>query len=145
MLCSRKINDEINFLEGMHTNAMFIAVMIFIIGLQCFVMFGYKISDQIALAFSVHMLGLTSGQWLLSVLVGLVTFPINFGLKFVPDTWCIVLGEEPEGDVEAADKEYQKLLNIASKYKSSKVRENSNSKKLGNYIDNKQGDSFKMK
>jgi len=52
------------------------------------------------------MLGLTSGQWLLSVLVGLVTFPINFGLKFVPDTWCIVLGEEPEGDVEAADKEY---------------------------------------
>jgi len=33
MLCARKINDELNFLDGMHTNAMFIGVMIFIIGL----------------------------------------------------------------------------------------------------------------
>jgi len=33
MLCARKINDEWNFMEGIHTNGMFIAVIIFIIGL----------------------------------------------------------------------------------------------------------------
>lgn len=38
MLCSRKINDELNFLEGMHTNAMFLGVVVFIVGLQVFVM-----------------------------------------------------------------------------------------------------------
>jgi Ca2+ transporting ATPase len=38
MLCARKINDEINFLDGMHTNCMFIAVIAFIVGLQVFVM-----------------------------------------------------------------------------------------------------------
>jgi len=142
MLCSRKINDELNFMDGMHTNCMFIGVMIFIVGLQCFVMFGYLINEQIALAFSVHMLGLTSGQWLLSVLVGLVTFPINFGLKFVPDDWCMILGDEPEGDKLTAKNEYDELLRIASKYK---FRENSNSKKMGRFVQNKEGDSFKGK
>jgi len=33
MLCARKINDEINFMKGMETNAMFIAVILFIVGL----------------------------------------------------------------------------------------------------------------
>merc|ERR1719238_488173 len=48
MLCARKINDEWNFLEGVHTNPMFIMVMIFIVGLQCFVMFSYKIDTKIS-------------------------------------------------------------------------------------------------
>jgi hypothetical protein len=38
MLCARKINDELNFMEGMHTNFMFIGVIVFIVGLQVFVM-----------------------------------------------------------------------------------------------------------
>lgn len=33
MLCARKINDEINFMEGISTNAMFICVLAFIAGL----------------------------------------------------------------------------------------------------------------
>jgi len=61
MLCARKINDEINFLEGMHTNMMFIAVMIFIIGLQVFVMTAWTYEEKIAQAFSVHLRGLTGG------------------------------------------------------------------------------------
>jgi len=61
MLCARKINDEINFLEGIHTNAMFIAVLIFIIGLQVFVMTAYHYETKISLAFSTHKLGLTEG------------------------------------------------------------------------------------
>jgi hypothetical protein len=98
------------------------------------------IDDKISLAFSVHLLGLTTEQWLISVLVGLVTFPINFGLKFVPDEWCIIMGDEPTEDKAKANEEYQELLRIAKKYK---FRENSNSKKLGSYINNKQVDSFK--
>jgi hypothetical protein len=72
--------------------------------------------------------------------MGLVTFPINFGLKFVPDTWCFTMGGEPSNEVAAAAEEYQELLRIANKYK---FRQGSNSKKLGQYIENKQGDSFK--
>lgn len=117
MLCSRKINDELNFLEGMHTNFMFIAVMAFIIGLQIFVMTAWTYQTKISLAFTVHLRGLTGGQWLLSVLVGLMTFPINFGLKFVPDEWCFIMGDEPKGDIEKADREYKELLKIAARYK----------------------------
>jgi hypothetical protein len=33
MLCARKINDEINFMEGVTTNSMFIGVLAAIAGL----------------------------------------------------------------------------------------------------------------
>jgi hypothetical protein len=140
MLCARKINDEINFLEGIHTNAMFIAVMAFIVGLQIFVMTAWTYEPKVALAFSTHLRGLTGGQWVLSVCMGLVTFPINFVLKFVPDKWCFIMGDEPAEDVASAAAEYQELLRIANKYK---YRQGSNSKVMGQYIENKQGDSFK--
>lgn len=95
-------------------------------------MTAWTYEPKISLAFSVHLRGLTGDQWLLSVLIGLVTFPINFGLKFVPDNWCIVLGDEPDGDVDKASKEYQELLDIARRYKSR--RQGSNSKILGQYV-----------
>jgi hypothetical protein len=141
MLCARKINDEINFLEGIHTNMMFIGIMIFIVGLQVFVMTSWTYETKIALAFSCHVRGLTTGHWVLSVVMGLVTFPINFVLKFVPDKMCFVMGDEPKGDVDAAKEEYQELLRIANKYK---FRQGSNSKVMGQYIENKPGDSFKQ-
>lgn len=60
MLCARKINDEFNFLEGVHTNGMFIAVLLFIAGLQVFIMnCGPVVGPDMATAFSVHVLGLT--------------------------------------------------------------------------------------
>ena len=49
--------------------------------------------------------------------MGLVTFPINAGLKFVPDEWCLIMGDEPEKDKKIAEKEYEELLRIAKKYK----------------------------
>ena len=61
MLCARKINDEINFMVGIHTNAMFIGVLLFIIGLQVFVLTAYHYETKISLAFSTHKLGLTQG------------------------------------------------------------------------------------
>ena len=117
MLCARKINDEWNFLEGIHTNGMFIAVIIFIVGLQCFVMLSYKIDTKISQAFSVHFEGLTGTQWIISLIVGLATFPINAIMKLVPDEWCIVMGGEPEEDKVAAKADYDTLLDIAKKYK----------------------------
>lgn len=128
MLCARKINDEWNFLAGIHTNAMFIAVIIFIVGLQCFVMLSWNIDTKISQAFSVHFLGLTGGQWVISVLCGLVTFPINAFLKLVPDDFCTSLGDEPEEDKVEAAKEYDELITIARKYH--KFRDLSNSQRF---------------
>jgi hypothetical protein len=105
-------------------------------------MTAWSYNREISLAFNVHLLGLTGEQWVYCVAFGLVTFPINFGLKFVPDHLCIVLGDEPKDDLDKAAKEYQELLDIASRYKS-KFRQGSNSKVFQQYVDNKPGDSFK--
>jgi len=48
MLCARKINDEWNFLSKIHTNGMFIAVILFIVGLQIFVIESWHISSNIS-------------------------------------------------------------------------------------------------
>jgi hypothetical protein len=75
----------------------------------------------------------------MSVVCAIVTFPINAGLKLVPDEWCIVMGDEPDSEKDEAKAEYSELLRIANKY--SKFRENSMQK----YVSNKPGDSFKGK
>jgi len=131
MLCARKINDEINIFEGIHTNGMFIGVLIAIAGLQVFIMFSGSIDDTIAQAFSVHVHGCTPTQWVICIVGGLVTFPINFVMKWFPEDCCIVLGEEPADDVAAADKDYKELLAIARRYK--KVRDNSSQR----FVENK--------
>jgi len=59
MLCARKINDEMNIFEGIHTNAMFLGVLAAIAGLQVFIMFSGSLNDTIAQAFSVHVHGCT--------------------------------------------------------------------------------------
>jgi magnesium-transporting ATPase (P-type) len=54
MLAARKIHDEFNFLEGIHTNFMFIAVWLIIVVAQVFItQFGSK-------AMKVHIRGLTT-------------------------------------------------------------------------------------
>ena len=50
------------------------------------------------------------------------------------------MGDEPADDVATAADEYKELLRIARKYK---FREGSNSKVMGQYVQNKPGDSFK--
>merc|ERR1711935_370691 len=102
---------------------MFIAVIAFIVGLQIFVIESWHISSNISQAFSIHFEGLTGTQWAISVVLGLVTFPINAVLKLVPDNMCPILGDEPTADVGEAEQEYSDLLEIAKKY--GKFRENS--------------------
>lgn len=94
-------------------------------------MYGGRISEQIAFAFSVHIEGCDTNHWIISVVCGLATFPINFILKFMPDTFCPILGEEPKEDVEAAQNEYKELLDNAKRYK---FKDNSNSQR---FVENK--------
>jgi len=103
MICSRKINDEINIFEGIFSNPSFIIVwtVIVIVQVFCCQLFGRFVS--------VHVNGLTSTQWIYCMLISLVTFPINFFLKFVPDRVCLTLGDEDPADVEEAGKDYELL------------------------------------
>merc|ERR1712167_110173 len=103
MICSRKINDQVNIFEGIHTNPSFITVwtIIVIIQVLCVQLFGRFVS--------VHMNGLTGIQWVYCILIALVTFPINLFLKFVPDHFCMVLGDEDPEDVRAAEMDYEIL------------------------------------
>merc|ERR1719231_1209515 len=111
MICSRKINDEINIFNGIHTNPAFLTVWTIIVVFQvfCVQFFGRFMS--------VHINGLTGTQWLYCLLISLVTFPINILLKFVPDTMCPMLGEEDPEDVKAAEEDYKILVAKGEKIK----------------------------
>lgn len=103
MICSRKINDEKNIFEGITTNPAFIVVWTTIVITQicCCQLFGRFLS--------VHVNGLTGTQWVICMVISLVTFPINLFLKFIPDTMCPVLGDEDPADVLAAATDYEVL------------------------------------
>lgn len=112
MVCSRKINDQINILEGISDNLSFIVVWLIILVVQilCCQLFGRFVS--------VHINGLTATQWIICILVSLVTFPINLLLKFVPDSICPTLGDEDPNDIEEAQRDYEVLKERAAKNES---------------------------
>lgn len=124
MLGARKINDEINIFEGVCNNSMFIIIWFVIVGGQiCIIQFG-------SLAMKVHVNGLTTSQWLITVLVASASLVINLIMKFLPDNLCPTLGDEDPADVERAKKDYINLR---------KTRELSNSLRQGNFVKNKEG------
>lgn len=103
MICARKINDEINIFNGITTNPAFITVwtIILVIQIFCTQFFGRFMS--------VHVNGLTGYQWAYCLLIALVTYPINLFLKYLPDEWWPVLGEEDPEDIEASEYDYEIL------------------------------------
>jgi len=117
MLGARKINDEINIFEGIFKNAMFLAVwFVIVIGQICMVLFG-------GWAMKVHLNGLTSFQWIISVAIGAISLFINLILKFVPEKFFPTMGDENQDDVEAAKNDYATLLKLRkSKDLSSSLR-----------------------
>ena len=52
------------------------------------------------MAMKVHVNGLTGIQWAWCICLSLFTFPMNFILKFVPDTWFYDMGKEDPKEVE---------------------------------------------
>lgn len=80
MLAARKINDEFNFLQGIFTNFMFMAVWIIIVIGQIFIVqFGSK-------AMKVHIKGLSVQQWVICVIAAAISLIWNAVLKVVPDS-----------------------------------------------------------
>jgi magnesium-transporting ATPase (P-type) len=109
MICSRKINDQVNIFEGITSNPAFLVVWVIILIVQicCCQLFGRFVS--------VHINGLTATQWILCIVVALITFPINLLLKYCPDSICPVLGDEDPADVESAAADYKELRDRAEK------------------------------
>ena len=56
-----------------------------------------------------HISGLTGQQWLWCLIIGFLALPINFILKFIPDSVAFQMGDEEPGDVEAAANDYEEL------------------------------------
>lgn len=103
MICSRKINDEVNIFKGIMSNPSFVIVWTIILVVQIFC------TQYFGRFMSVHVNGLTGTHWMYCMLIALVTFPINLLLKFVPDAMCPMLGDEDKADVEASEVDYQIL------------------------------------
>lgn len=61
----------------------------------------------------VHVAGLTMTQWIICVVVGFISLPMNLLLKFVPDTIAFQMGDENEDDVRIAKEDYATLRKIA--------------------------------
>jgi len=100
MICSRKINDEYNIFKGILENPSFVTVWSIIAVVQV------AVTQFFGRAVSVHVNGLTGTQWAWCMVIALCTFPINLGLKFVPDRICLTLGDEDEADVVEAVEQY---------------------------------------
>jgi hypothetical protein len=72
----------------------------------------------------VHVNGLTGIQWAWCIALSLFTFPMNFILKFVPDSWFYDMGEEDPNEVEKFAADYR-LLARKTRELSSSVRNRS--------------------
>lgn len=103
MLASRKINDELWIFKDVTTNPMFMGVWI------CIVFFHFIIIQFGSIVMNCHRAGLTPQQWVWSLAIGVVALPINFLLKFLPDTIAFQMGDERPEDVEAARIDYEEL------------------------------------
>lgn len=103
MICCRKINDELNFLDGIMSNIYFLVVWVAIVILQVLLI---SFTGRV---FKCHAGGLTWQQWLWTVVPGLFTFFVNLLLKFIPDSICPTLGSEDPDDLTRAEEEYAKL------------------------------------
>lgn len=95
MICARKIHDEFNVFEGIHTNCIFIGLWFLICAGQC-----------IITEFGTHVMvccldGLTGVQWGMAIGVGLTSFIINFVMKLIPDFFCPKLGQDTVDDRRA--------------------------------------------
>ena len=109
MLAARKINDEFNFFDGIHTNAMFLSVwFIIVIGQVLITQFGSK-------AMKVHIRGLTGPQWIYCVACSAICLIWNAILKCpcISDKIFPKMGDETPEEVEEAALDYKTLRDVA--------------------------------
>lgn len=78
-LNARKINDEVNILEGMHRSGLFIILIIIIGVLQVvFITFGGR-------AIGCVSFGLDKEGWVISLIIGAISLPTSMVLKALPE------------------------------------------------------------
>ena len=85
MICARKINDEKNIFEGSFSNPMFVTIWITITVVQ------FILTQFTSDIFKVSRSGLSSGQWILCLILAFSVWPINLIIKFMPDTTAFEL------------------------------------------------------
>jgi magnesium-transporting ATPase (P-type) len=105
MICSRKIQDQLNVFDGIFGNWLFIVIWLVIVGGQAIMV---SLAGRVM---NCHTNGLTGTQWLITTLPSLSAFLFNFILKFVPDSLCeaLPLGDEDPENVARAKAEFAEL------------------------------------
>merc|ERR1719498_1304442 len=88
MIASRKIHDELNFLEGVCSNFLFVVLWIVIAAGQV------AITQFGGVMFVVNSNGLAPIQWAYSLIISISVIVVDFILKFVPDTVTPSLGQD---------------------------------------------------
>lgn len=88
MVCSRKIHDEFNVLDGILTNYTFVVIWFIIVVLQFIIIWIGGV------AFRISPRGLDPIQHAMAILVALSVFIVNAILKFVPDRYAPQLGKD---------------------------------------------------
>ena len=105
MICSRKIDDQLNVFDGICSNYLFVLIWLVICGGQAVMV---TLSGRVM---NCHKNGLTGTQWLITTLPAISAFLFNFILKFVPDAvveWLPIGDEDPEAAAKAK-KEFDDL------------------------------------
>jgi hypothetical protein len=73
---ARNLEDEKNMFANLHTNWIFVGVIVFTIGIQAILVeFGGR-------AFQTHPL--TGGQWAFCLVIGVISIPLGLLLRFIP-------------------------------------------------------------
>lgn len=90
----RVIHDEMNQFKGMDTNYTYWVIFLIIIGGQAIII---EVGSR---AFKVCGDGLHYSHWIISILLGLTTWIVNFFVKFMPDAWCPQLGSKRKNPLE---------------------------------------------
>lgn len=88
MICSRKINDEKNVFDGFFRNSLYVTIILAIAIVQII------LSQFSADVFSCARGGLSITQWIICILIGATVLPVNFAIKFLPDSLGIELGNK---------------------------------------------------
>lgn len=102
MVCSRKIHDEFNVLEGITTNYTFVVIWIIIVVLQ------FVIIAVGSVAFRLSPHGLDIIQHVEAIAVALSVFIVNAFIKCIPDRFAPSLGQDSV--FAAAEDRRKKLL-----------------------------------
>lgn len=78
---NRRLDNKFSIFEGIHRNKFFIFINLLMVGLQVAIVF---IGGRV---FDIKEGGLNGGQWAISILVALMSWPWGVAVRIFPDAW----------------------------------------------------------